>query len=226
MDRLVLALVRFETHKVGVHERLLLTHFEIPPMKLFIVLILLAGAAAYFYLNKDDESDVVVSLPTLSVFELEDNSGRRLSCKLLDRSSDSVVVQRNADQAVFEIAFETLNVDSVQKIQESKIDLTSEEKTLLDSFYFDEAKGTLPVAMVGAKWCGYCTKAKDYFQAEDINYRYYDLDVSMTAKELMKEWGTRSVPAIKIGDRIIKGFPRDDGIRDIMVEEYKKQRQL
>ena len=55
--------------------------------------------------------------------------------------------------------------------------------------------------------CGYCHKAKEYFDAHSVTYT--DIDVSKdhaAAQEMVQKSGQMGVPVIDIGGDIIVGF--------------------
>lgn len=55
-------------------------------------------------------------------------------------------------------------------------------------------------------WCGVCTKAKKYFQKNNIAYVAYDVEKSRTGKRDYKLLKAKSVPIIIIGDKRMNGF--------------------
>lgn len=53
--------------------------------------------------------------------------------------------------------------------------------------------------------CPYCTAAKDYFKQNNVDFEERNVAKVEYRKELMN-LGILSVPVIKIGDELIKGF--------------------
>lgn len=53
--------------------------------------------------------------------------------------------------------------------------------------------------------CPYCTAAKDYFKQNNVDFEERNVAKAEYRKELMN-LGILSVPVIKIGDELIKGF--------------------
>lgn len=53
--------------------------------------------------------------------------------------------------------------------------------------------------------CSHCVSAKKYLDQQNIKYRLCDVSVQPGKKEFGKT-GLLSVPALKVGDMILKGF--------------------
>ncbi|MGB5397025.1 MAG: DUF4124 domain-containing protein [Gammaproteobacteria bacterium] len=62
------------------------------------------------------------------------------------------------------------------------------------------------VVMYSATWCGICTKAKQYFKANDIPYVVYDIEKSRAGKQGFKQLKGRGVPIILVGGKRMNGF--------------------
>lgn len=62
------------------------------------------------------------------------------------------------------------------------------------------------VVLYGTRWCGYCKKAKAYFNARNISYVDYDIETDATALAQFKGFGGGGVPVIFVGDTRINGF--------------------
>ncbi|MGH8494201.1 MAG: glutaredoxin domain-containing protein [Moraxellaceae bacterium] len=62
------------------------------------------------------------------------------------------------------------------------------------------------VTLYGTPWCGYCKKARQYFQANNIPYRDLDVDSDSQAKEEWQQMGGRGVPVILVGQQRMDGF--------------------
>ncbi|VAW40155.1 Glutaredoxin NrdH [hydrothermal vent metagenome] len=54
--------------------------------------------------------------------------------------------------------------------------------------------------------CGYCKKAKTYFESENIRYTEYDIEKSKTAKKRFDKMGATGVPVILVGKKRMNGF--------------------
>ncbi len=62
------------------------------------------------------------------------------------------------------------------------------------------------VVMYSATWCGYCKKAKKYFNSNNISFSEYDVESSSKGKRDYKRMKGRGVPIILIGDNRMNGF--------------------
>jgi len=60
--------------------------------------------------------------------------------------------------------------------------------------------------MYSAAWCGICKKANEYFKANNIKYKEYDIDKSSKGKRILKKLGAKGVPVILVGDKHLNGF--------------------
>lgn len=57
-----------------------------------------------------------------------------------------------------------------------------------------------------APWCGYCDRARDWFDAERLDYLEIDIESSTEAHRLWREAGGRGVPLVLVGERRIAGY--------------------
>lgn len=62
------------------------------------------------------------------------------------------------------------------------------------------------VTLFSAQWCGHCRAAKAYFNKNKIAFDEWDTDKSYYAQRKMKEFGTKSVPVILVGNQKMIGF--------------------
>ena len=62
------------------------------------------------------------------------------------------------------------------------------------------------VVLYSAVWCGYCTKARNYFKANNIPYKEYDVEKSQKGKRDYKKLKAKGVPVILVGERRLNGF--------------------
>ena len=69
--------------------------------------------------------------------------------------------------------------------------------------------GTKPVVMFSAQWCGYCRKARSYFQSNRIRFRERDIEKDATAEREYKRLGGNGVPLILVGEQRMDGFSED-----------------
>ncbi len=66
--------------------------------------------------------------------------------------------------------------------------------------------GAPKVVMYTTPTCGYCHRAKAYFNQKGIRFTEYDVTKSATARNAFKALNGRGVPLIVIGDQRIPGF--------------------
>ncbi len=66
--------------------------------------------------------------------------------------------------------------------------------------------GGARVVMFSAPGCGYCVKAKDYFNQKGVAFEEHDVNTSEDARRRFQSLGGRGVPLILIGERQINGF--------------------
>ncbi|MGM0557207.1 MAG: glutaredoxin family protein [Myxococcota bacterium] len=79
---------------------------------------------------------------------------------------------------------------------------------------FDNSKsgGWKPVTVYYADWCGVCTRAMRWMDKNDVSYRAVDIEASDRNRREMidfcreKNRSPNSVPTIRIGDDIMKGW--------------------
>lgn len=62
------------------------------------------------------------------------------------------------------------------------------------------------VVLYGTAWCGYCTKARRYFQVNNIPFQDYDIESSASAKSEYDALNGKGVPLIVVGDSLMNGF--------------------
>lgn len=62
------------------------------------------------------------------------------------------------------------------------------------------------VVMYSASWCGYCRKARNYFNAQDIAFTELDIERNAQAKKEYDSMGGRGVPVILVGEKRMNGF--------------------
>lgn len=62
------------------------------------------------------------------------------------------------------------------------------------------------VVMYSTPTCGYCKKARRFFETNAIPYSDRNVDASLAAAKEMQALGGRGVPTIKIDDHVIFGW--------------------
>lgn len=69
-----------------------------------------------------------------------------------------------------------------------------------------DARSAPEVLMYATKDCGYCAKARAYFDARGVAFEERDIDASPQARREWKEKGGVGTPLILINGRHIQGF--------------------
>lgn len=72
------------------------------------------------------------------------------------------------------------------------------------------------VVLYSADWCGACRKAKRYLTRKGVAYEERDVDDPAVAAELLRKTGSRSIPVIDVGGRVLTGFSA--GSYDALIE--------
>lgn len=62
------------------------------------------------------------------------------------------------------------------------------------------------VIMYSTEWCGYCKKARRYFQKKGIPFTEYDIEKDSRARRQYKKMGATAVPVILVGKQRMNGF--------------------
>lgn len=62
------------------------------------------------------------------------------------------------------------------------------------------------VVLYSTVWCGYCKKAREYFNSNNISYTEYDVEKSSKGKRDYKSMGGKAVPIILVGENRLNGF--------------------
>lgn len=61
-----------------------------------------------------------------------------------------------------------------------------------------------PVVMISTSWCGYCRRARQFFNANAIDFE--EIDAEQSTSEGVRMAARRGVPLIVIGGSEIRGF--------------------
>lgn len=97
------------------------------------------------------------------------------------------------------------------KTEKVKVEINSFTSPTVAPFKFDpslisQRKAGNSVVMYSAEWCGYCKKARRYFEANSISFEEYDIEKSSKGQRDYKKLNGRGVPIILVGDRRMNGF--------------------
>lgn len=72
--------------------------------------------------------------------------------------------------------------------------------------FFNEKNVSKKVVMYSASWCGYCKKARNYFNSQGISFSELDIEKDAQAKQQYDSMGGRGVPVILVGKKRMNGF--------------------
>jgi glutaredoxin len=62
------------------------------------------------------------------------------------------------------------------------------------------------IILYGTTWCGYCSAAREFFNANGIAYKDLDVENSNEGYQAYKTLGANGIPAIVIGGELVEGF--------------------
>ena len=62
------------------------------------------------------------------------------------------------------------------------------------------------VVMYSASWCGYCDKARSYFNSHGVAFSEYDIETSAKGQQDYARLGAHGVPVILVGNQRLNGF--------------------
>ena len=65
---------------------------------------------------------------------------------------------------------------------------------------------TNKVIMYSTSWCGYCKKARAYFNSNNIPFNEYDVETTIKGKRDYEKLGGDGVPIILMGNKRMNGF--------------------
>lgn len=156
-----------------------------------------------------------------ATLRLLDTQGRPLECRGIAKSDENALVQRVTDKQQFVITAAQLAPESRAMLLAYPDTRVAELEAFVDARDYAEARRSVKVEMISASWCGWCTKAKQFFAADRIVYQAYDYE-SSTGKKLKAEWQSESLPTFKVGETVIRGYS-EEAVRDALVSEYRKR---
>ncbi|MBU2873597.1 glutaredoxin domain-containing protein [Marinobacter salexigens] len=84
-----------------------------------------------------------------------------------------------------------------------KLKINTYESVSYDMSTFDVGE---KVIMYSASWCGFCKKARQYFEKNDIDYVEYDIEKNKSAKRAYDKLNATGVPVILVGKERMNGF--------------------
>ena len=62
------------------------------------------------------------------------------------------------------------------------------------------------VVLYSTSWCGICARARNYFNANNIEFSEYDVETTQKGFDDFRRFGGRGVPLIFVGSRRMDGF--------------------
>jgi len=89
------------------------------------------------------------------------------------------------------------------------IDINSYESITVEpfeAFVSNRGGGKKTVTMYSTTWCGVCKRARQFFQAQKIPFREYDVEKTEKGRRDYKKLNGRGVPIILVGDKRMNGF--------------------
>jgi glutaredoxin len=123
---------------------------------------------------------VAVSLPSFAeIYKWVDESGRV-------HYGDSPRKSDNAEKV-------TVRINSYESVTYGEIGAYGEY-------------GAERVVMYSTSWCGYCKKARQYFEKNNIRFTEYDIEKDRRAKHQYDQLGGKGVPVILVGKKRMNGF--------------------
>ena len=75
--------------------------------------------------------------------------------------------------------------------------------------------GQPEIILYGTSWCGYCTAARNFFEANGIRYTEFDVEKSTEGYEGHKKMGGGGVPLIVVGGEAMHGY-NEAGLRQML----------
>ncbi|MBQ0712932.1 MAG: DUF4124 domain-containing protein [Porticoccus sp.] len=93
-----------------------------------------------------------------------------------------------------------VQVNSIDTVSISASDFLEGRESRLD------AKMRRQVVMYSAVWCGYCKKARRYFQQQGIPFKEFDIETSRKGKRDYAKLNGTGVPIIFVSQKRMQGF--------------------
>lgn len=62
------------------------------------------------------------------------------------------------------------------------------------------------VVLYATEWCGYCARARKYFNNQNIPFTEYDVEKSSEGREQFDRLNGKGVPLIVVNGEVIRGF--------------------
>lgn len=69
-----------------------------------------------------------------------------------------------------------------------------------------DISGKHELVFFSAPWCGYCDRARAWFDEQRVDYLEIDIESSTDANRLWRDAGGRGVPLVLVGEQRIPGY--------------------
>lgn len=73
------------------------------------------------------------------------------------------------------------------------------------------------VTLFATSWCGYCAKAREFFQSNDIAYLDLDIEKNADAEAEHEAIGGRGVPVIVVDGHVLHGWSESETIQQLQI---------
>ena len=73
------------------------------------------------------------------------------------------------------------------------------------------------VILYATSWCGYCKKARAFFEEHHIKYTEYDIENSNIGRLQYDQFKVRGVPVIDVRGLIVRGYDEDELLESLKV---------
>ncbi|WP_290580470.1 glutaredoxin domain-containing protein [Ketobacter sp.] len=97
-----------------------------------------------------------------------------------------------------------------QAVETIQLEVNTYESVSYDDVEFAEPSVRKPlnqkITMYSTSWCGYCTKARQYFTSNNIPFTEYDIEKNPSARRAYDAMGAKGVPVILVGKKRMNGF--------------------
>lgn len=93
-----------------------------------------------------------------------------------------------------------------QAAEAVQLEVNTYESVTYEDVEFAEPVTSKRVIMYSTSWCGYCTKARDYFAKNNIAFTDYDIETNDRARRAYDRLGGKGVPVILVGKKRMNGF--------------------
>ena len=135
---------------------------------------------------------LLIGLPAYGeIYKWTDEQGR---VHFSDKAPETVVAESIGDE---------LRINSYQGTEVT----TSQFLGQRDADRREKARLNRPsVVMYSAVWCGVCKRARQYFKANKVAFREYDVETSEKGRKDFLRMKGRGVPIIFIGKKRMNGF--------------------